>query len=317
MAQGGSGSTAYEGVVEALRQTVVAAQVSGAVIALQVRAGDAVHAGQVLLRIDARAADQTAVAGAAQARAARRRWTRPSTQGRAATATVRAGLHQPGGVRPGAMRTSRLRRRKRRRVWRTPGRPERSLTSTSSRHRMAAWWQRGRGAGRHGHARTAAPDPVRPGSAARHRGDPADASWPNGAGATRAQAEIPGAAARRVRPVHVQLLPAVDVASHTLELRLDLPRQHDGAPGMFARAWLPGSAALARRGRLFVPVAGAGAPLRVRGRLCDRQATASRCCARCGRAAATAPGRDPERRRGRRTRCARSAGGGAACAEAW
>ena len=70
-ARDGSGSTSYEGVVEALRQTIVAAQVPGAVIALQVRAGDTVQAGQVLLRIDARAADQTAAAGAAQARAAR------------------------------------------------------------------------------------------------------------------------------------------------------------------------------------------------------------------------------------------------------
>src|SRR6187431_1844197 len=67
VAQDRPGSTAYEGVVEALRQTTVAAQVSGAVIALQVRAGDTVRAGQVLLRIDARAAHQTAVAGAAQA----------------------------------------------------------------------------------------------------------------------------------------------------------------------------------------------------------------------------------------------------------
>ncbi|MEZ0277427.1 MAG: efflux RND transporter periplasmic adaptor subunit, partial [Roseimicrobium sp.] len=69
--QSGPGSTPYEGVVEALRQTVVAAQVPGAVTALQVRAGDKVQAGQVLMRIDARAADQTAAAGAAQARAAR------------------------------------------------------------------------------------------------------------------------------------------------------------------------------------------------------------------------------------------------------
>lgn len=70
-AQFGSGSTAYEGAVEAVRQTIVAAQVPGPVVALQVRAGDKVHAGQVLMRIDARAADQTAAAGAAQARAAR------------------------------------------------------------------------------------------------------------------------------------------------------------------------------------------------------------------------------------------------------
>src|SRR5690349_18325842 len=46
--------TAYEGVVEAVRQTVVSAQVPGAVVALTVRAGDRVRAGQVLVQLDAR-----------------------------------------------------------------------------------------------------------------------------------------------------------------------------------------------------------------------------------------------------------------------
>src|SRR4051812_19755937 len=63
-------STSYDGVVEAVRQTVIAAQVPGAVVALNVAAGDRVQAGQVLLRLDARAAEQTAAAGAAQVRAA-------------------------------------------------------------------------------------------------------------------------------------------------------------------------------------------------------------------------------------------------------
>jgi len=62
-------ATGYDGVVEAVRQTAVAAQVPGAVVALQVRAGDRVKAGQVLLRLDARAAEQQAGAAAAQVRA--------------------------------------------------------------------------------------------------------------------------------------------------------------------------------------------------------------------------------------------------------
>lgn len=45
----------YDGQVEALRQSAIAAQVPGTVLELNVRAGDAVRAGQVLLRIDARA----------------------------------------------------------------------------------------------------------------------------------------------------------------------------------------------------------------------------------------------------------------------
>src|SRR5690349_15733559 len=66
--RGGTARTSHEGVVEALRQTAVAAQVAGAVVAIAVRAGEPVRAGQVLMRIDARADDQTAAAGAAQAR---------------------------------------------------------------------------------------------------------------------------------------------------------------------------------------------------------------------------------------------------------
>lgn len=60
----------FDGVVEAVRQTTVAAQVQGAVVALSVKVGDKVRAGQVLLRLDARVAEQSAAAGAAQVEAA-------------------------------------------------------------------------------------------------------------------------------------------------------------------------------------------------------------------------------------------------------
>jgi len=49
-------TSAFDGVVEALRMTVVAAQVPGAIVQLDAKVGDRVAAGQVLLRIDARAA---------------------------------------------------------------------------------------------------------------------------------------------------------------------------------------------------------------------------------------------------------------------
>jgi RND family efflux transporter MFP subunit len=62
-----------EATVEAVRQAVVAAEVSGRVIALRVDAGQRVKAGELLLRLDARAAagsDLAAQAALAQARAA-------------------------------------------------------------------------------------------------------------------------------------------------------------------------------------------------------------------------------------------------------
>ena len=49
-------ATSFDGVVEAVRQTVLASQVAGSIVALDVRAGNRVKAGQVLVRLDARAA---------------------------------------------------------------------------------------------------------------------------------------------------------------------------------------------------------------------------------------------------------------------
>lgn len=60
-----------EGVVEAVRQSVIAAQVAGRIVELRVKAGDRVSAGQVLARIDAEAARQQVVASQAQVEAAR------------------------------------------------------------------------------------------------------------------------------------------------------------------------------------------------------------------------------------------------------
>src|SRR3569623_1778912 len=59
---GAGGGYLAEGVVEAVRQTVLAAQVPGRITALYVKAGDRVSAGQLLARIDARAAGKAAEA---------------------------------------------------------------------------------------------------------------------------------------------------------------------------------------------------------------------------------------------------------------
>jgi RND family efflux transporter MFP subunit len=60
-----------EGVVEAVRQSTLAAQVAGRITALPVRAGDAVKAGQTLAQIDARSAVAAEAASQSQVREAR------------------------------------------------------------------------------------------------------------------------------------------------------------------------------------------------------------------------------------------------------
>lgn len=60
-----------DGVVEAVRQTVIATQVSGAIVELPLNVGDSFKAGALLVRMDARAANQEANASRAQVDAAR------------------------------------------------------------------------------------------------------------------------------------------------------------------------------------------------------------------------------------------------------
>src|SRR5690606_22762171 len=67
------GRASYDGTVEAVRQSMIAAQVAGTIVELPVAAGDAVRGGQLLLRLDAREASQGAVAAGAQLAAARAR----------------------------------------------------------------------------------------------------------------------------------------------------------------------------------------------------------------------------------------------------
>ena len=67
---GGEDVYVADGYVEAIRQTSIASQVPGRVTALSVKAGDTVRSGQVLVRVDQRAAAQQAAASEAQVAAA-------------------------------------------------------------------------------------------------------------------------------------------------------------------------------------------------------------------------------------------------------
>lgn len=68
--QSGGGVYVAEGVVEAVSQSVIAAQVAGQIAQLTVKAGDRVRQGQLLVRIDSQSAAQQASASQAQVAAA-------------------------------------------------------------------------------------------------------------------------------------------------------------------------------------------------------------------------------------------------------
>lgn len=248
-------AAAFDGVVEALRQTVVAAQVPGAVVALPVKAGDRVKAGQLLLRLDARAAEQQASAAAAQVLAARA----------AQEAATKEFERQQQLFRDRFISLAAL---------------ERAEAQHKSAQAQAAAQLAAAGAARteSGFYTVKAPydgvvsevsvvlgDLALPGRPLVTLYDPTalrvtaavpQSAAPKADGAAP-QAELPGAAAGRIQPLRWQLLPALDPATHTVQLRLDLPPGTTAAPGLFARVWLPGAAA--GGSRLAVPV---GAVLR-------------------------------------------------------
>lgn len=266
-AQAGSapGRAGYEGVVEAVRQTVVAAQVPGAVVELAVRAGEAVRAGQLLVRLDARSADQGAAAVQAQVQAARaaqdvatREYARQQqlyaknyisraaldqaeAQFKATRAQVAAQLAQAGAAQ-----------------------------TQTALHTVRAPY-----AGVVSEVAVQLGDMAMPGRALLTLYDPAalrvTAALPQsvvgataGALADAVRIELPGLAPAQQwpAPARVQLLPTVDAATHTQQIRADLPAGLQGAaPGMFARVWLPlppplaGQAGAASAGqRVLVPL---------------------------------------------------------------
>jgi len=246
-------SAAFDGVVEAVRQTVIAAQVAGAVVQLEVKAGDRVRAGQLLLRIDARAADQNAAAGDAQARAAR------ATQEVAAKDYARQQqLFAQQFISQAALDRASA---------------EHQAAQAQAAAQLAqagvARTQTGLHVVRAPYAGVVAQVPVTlgemalPGRALVEIYDPAalrvTASVPQSVAApwtpaTPLRVELPGLpeARRWPAPTHVEKLPTLDAATHTVQIRADLPASLEGAaPGQFARLWLP--LASGREPSLWVP----------------------------------------------------------------
>jgi RND family efflux transporter MFP subunit len=252
-----SADSSLDAVVEAVRQTTLSSQVAGAVVALHVKAGDRVKAGQALLRIDARAAQQNVAGSSAQVEAAQ------------------ANL---------AVASKELERQKQL--------LQKQYISQAAFDRAQAQWDAAKAQVKALQAQTQAAqtqsdffvvnapyagvvsevpvtlgDMAMPGRALVTLHDPSalrvTASVPQALLATvsaqpkAVRYELPGVAGYTTPqvPQQVQVLPTVDPVTHTGQIRLSLPAGTEGlAPGLFARVWLPGaSTGQAGVARLFLP----------------------------------------------------------------
>ena len=243
-AAGSAAASAFDGVVEAVRQTVVAAQVPGAVVELNAKVGDRVKAGQVLLRIDARAAAQNAAASEAQVQAAR------ATLDVASKDFERQKqLFQKNYISQAALERAESEFKS------TQAQAKALLAQASAARTQTGFYVvRAPFAGVVAEVPVSLGDMAMPGRPLVTVYDPAalrvTASVPQSfASQTTAglmpRVELPGlpAAAAWVTPSRVQMLPVVDAATHTVQVRADLPASVAGlsgvGPGMFARLWLP------------------------------------------------------------------------------
>jgi RND family efflux transporter MFP subunit len=230
----------FDGVVEAVRQSVIAAQVSGTVVQLDAKAGDSVKAGQVLLRIDARAAEQNAAASDAQVQAAR-----ASLEVATQEYERQKQLFQKSYISQAALERAESTFKATRARLAAQGAQAGAARTESGFHVIRAPF-----AGVIAEVPVSLGDMAMPGRPLLTLYDPSalriSAAVPQPVAARAVageipRAELPGLPAMRrwVTPLRVQVLPTVDPATHTVQMRLDLPAGVAGvSPGMFARLWL-------------------------------------------------------------------------------
>lgn len=242
-----------EGVVEAIRQTVLAAQVSGAIVELNVKVGDLVTAGQVLAKIDARAAGQTAAAAQAQVQAAR-----AALDVAAKDFNRQKQLFQQGFISQAALdQADAIFRAARAQV-------DAQIAQAGANQTLADFFTlRAPYAGVVSEVPVVQGDMALPGRPIVTVYDPTalrvSANLPSSASivatmAAQTRIELAGAAQPAITPTRLTVLPTVDANTHTMQIRLDLPAGvRAAAPGMFARVFLPGLVGESS-GRVSVPL---------------------------------------------------------------
>ena len=245
----------YDGVVEAVRQTSLSAQVPGAIQALSVKAGDFVKAGQELVRIDARAAAQNASASSAQVDAAK-----ASLNVAAKDFERQKQLFQKQYISQSALdRAQAQAQAAQAQVNALQAQTDAAQTQTRYFVIKAPY------NGVVGEVMVALGDMAMPGRPLLTLHDPSalritvsvpQTALTDASLAQKIQFEVPGLVGAQTpqAPASVQLLPLVDAATHTTQVRLGLPTALKGAaPGMFARVWLPAAAKVGTVERFYVP----------------------------------------------------------------
>lgn len=253
----GADELSLDAVVEAVRQATLSTQVAGAIVSLNVKAGDRVRAGQELLRIDASAAQQQVVGSTAQLEAAQAnlkvagkeldrqkqlfqkqyisqgaldraqaQWEAAQAQVQAQQAQTRAALTQTGffSVRApfnGVVTEVPVSLGD----MAMPGRPLVTLHDPSALRISAA-----------------VPQSLMDGVQRQLKS---------------VRYDIAGHSAPSAQETSAQLLPSVDPVTHTAQLRIALPTGAVGlVPGMFARVWVPSEnkKTESKDGRVFLPL---------------------------------------------------------------
>ena len=251
----GAHEVSLDAVVEAVRQATLSAQVPGAIVSLNVRAGDRVRAGQELLRIDASAAQQNVAGSAAQLEAARANLRVASKE-----LDRQKQLFQKQYISQGALERAQAQHD-----------AAQAQVQAQQAQTRAAQTQTGFFSVRAPFNGVVSDVPVTLGDMAMPGRSLVTLHDPL---ALRVSAAVPqsmiesvGQQLKTVRydiaghtsvaAASVQLLPAVDPVSHTAQLRLTLPAGVEGlVPGMFARVWVPAGpvSATAKDGRVFLPL---------------------------------------------------------------
>ncbi|HET7159158.1 MAG TPA: efflux RND transporter periplasmic adaptor subunit, partial [Burkholderiales bacterium] len=233
--------TGFDGVVEAVRQTVLAAQVAGAVTALHVKVGDVVKTGQLLARMDAQAAVQNAAASDAQVHAAR-----ASLDLARKEFERQKQLYQKDYISQAALERAEAQLKS----------AQAQVTAmiaqaNATRAHSGFFLVNAPYTGIVSEVPVALGDMAMPGKPLLTLYDPAamrvTVAVPQSVAArlvsgTSIKIQLPelGAAREWVAPSRVQVLPTSDASTHTAQVRLELPQAIPGIkPGMFARAWLP------------------------------------------------------------------------------